>query len=174
MNDECLRSYVLRTVYEATAINTKHHELPTEIAKGLKLSDPTIFSLLKSTHDILSAVDIPWIELADRIGIIVVGNAYPRQYSKKVVNELSIQRRVSPMSFINANAGAAISICCTTFKFRGPTINLTMSDNIRSEIAAFIAKQWLTNNDAKYLFIVTSDFNADDECIVHNKLITSA
>ncbi|MFZ2314892.1 MAG: hypothetical protein WAW86_04430 [Gammaproteobacteria bacterium] len=163
---------MLQILHECNASNITLEDMPSDLVKMVRVSDPSIWPILFATNEIINTVDLPWQHIANDVGMIMVGNSYPKKYSKKVMTEVSTTGRVSPLSFINANAGAAISICCTTYKFQGPTINLTMSNLIREQIASVIAKQWLNNGDAKYIFLVTADFNGQDECVVNNKLIS--
>jgi hypothetical protein len=159
-------------LHEHSSQNTSLQDLPEDLAKSVRMSDPVVWPILKTTHDIINTTNLPWKEIANEVGIIVVGNAFPKQYTKKIVNELSEHGRVSPLSFINANAGAAISICCTIYKFQGPTINFTASDENCHNIAAILAQQWLKSGAAKYIFFVIADENEQNGYSVNNKLIT--
>lgn len=162
---------MLTVLDEKSAINISREMLPFELAQKLKIADPSVFSILKTTNDIIQSVNLPWSSLADSIGMIVMGNAYPKMFTQKVIQEMRTTNRVSPLSFINANAGSAISICCTIYKFQGPTINLTIGEPYREEIALVLAKQWLLNKNATYIFMITSDVTLDEHYVVSNKLL---
>jgi hypothetical protein len=160
-----------KIIYKTYAVNTSLEDLPEGLAKTVKTVDPMVLTILATVNETMNAVNIPWQDIAVNIGMIVSGNAYPKHYTQKVITELRTKNRVSPLSFINSNAGAAISICCTTYKFQGPTINLTISGKKSEKLGEIIINQWLSNGDAEYVFYITADFNEGGACAVSNKLI---
>lgn len=149
------------------------HELDDEMKKGIKNADPTIWPVLASVSRLYKIWADALHARRDHVGIIHYGGAFPKATALKVVNEIKSNRRVSPVSFINANAGAATSICCTKFGFHGPTINLTMRSAHARGIAAALATQWLRKRQAAYLFIIEANFNSDDGICVTNTLVRS-
>lgn len=161
----------LNVLKEQHAVDTSIYELPSNIIKTYKTADPSVFPVLKTTHDIIDSLALPWQELAPSIGVIVTGNAYPKHFTQKVIQEIKDTSRVSPLSFINANAGAAISICCTLYKFQGPTINFTMSAPYREQAMTLLATQWLANKSAQYIFMVVADVTKEGKYSAWNRLV---
>ena len=106
-------------------------------------------------------VPLDWKSIAAKTGFIMIGNACPRKATQKVIQELSTRNNVSPMSFINANAGAAISICATHYGFQGPSINFTTGADAPWEIALLLAHQWLQLKDVEAIFLLHARYQQD-------------
>ena len=158
---------------ETTINNSLSYALPELLFKKIKNSDPTVSSLVTAIYQIMSNVILPWETEGSEVGIIVVGNALPQVTTNKLIMELRNHGRVSPLNFINANAGAAISICCTLFKFQGPTMNLTNSDSTGIAAATILASNWLNKQLAKYIFLINADVDNKQEYTVNCKLLVA-
>ena len=162
----------MKILHQSHASNVVLTDLPVELGKKVKTTDPVVWPILLTTAEIHSALNLPWPTISSQVGMIMYGNSYPKQASEKIIAEIKTKNRVSPLNFINANAGAAISVCCTTYQFRGPTLNLTMSDIETEKIALIIADDWLRKGDANYIFLVKADHDDGGNWVVNNKLLT--
>lgn len=99
------------------------------------------------------------------------GGAYPKITAQRVMADLNRSGRVSPSAFINANAGAALAICCTSFGFRGPTMNLTMPAAQARTLVDVLAARWLMQDNARYLILIAAEFDPVGEVMVMGTLI---
>lgn len=129
--------------------------------------DPVIYSNLATLFYLstLLSENAPSSENAPlkpaSIGIIQVSPYVPTTLDLRIYAGLEKQR-VSPLQFISANAGAALSIACTQFKWQGPTLNITMpprKDVIKK--AAILAQSWLLQGSADFLFLIIDGFDTD-------------
>lgn len=107
----------------------------------------------------------------ESVGFIQFGTAFPLNTSEKIINDMAIKSRVSPVDFINANVGAPVSICCTRYRFQGPTMVLTMPQRTGKEIAMSPAREWLMQQ-ATYLFLIQADHARENEIEITTQLVT--
>lgn len=142
--------------------------LDKSLRSGLRGVDPSVVPALAAVAELRHA--IPRAD-GDRIGVIWCGTAYPRRAAEAVRRELQSNGRVSPTSFINANAGAAVSICCTKLALRGPTMALTMSGSIARRVAELLAAGWLRRRHADHVIMVVAEFGMRDEIVVDARLL---
>lgn len=162
----------LKILHEVSAQEDCFDQLPDDLKRLTTMNDPSVWPVLLTTHSILRAITLQHDVSASQISMLVCGNVYPALYAKKVLLEVQNKRRVSPLSFINANAGAAISVCCTTFHFQGPSLNLTMPSENGEQFAEILIKKWLNNKDANYVFWVSTKILGDDRYEVRNRLVS--
>lgn len=143
--------------------------LDKSLRSGLRGVDPSVVPALAAVAELRDS--IPRVD-GERIGVIWCGTAYPRRAAEAVRRELQSNGRVSPTSFINANAGAAVSICCTKLSLRGPTMTLTMSGSIACRVADLLAAGWLRRRHADHVIMVVAEFGKRDEIVVDARLLT--
>ena len=151
--------------------NIDYENLPLNLQKNTKQLDSTIWPIVYTTHLIVNEMDIDWMSCAEKVGFIMIGNVFPRETSGLIRNELLEKGKVAPFHFISANAGAAISTCCTTFGFKGPTLNLTMP-NDDFNIAKSIAESWIIKDVVKYVFFLTTKYLNHEEFAMTNSLLS--
>jgi hypothetical protein len=148
-----------------------YEQLDPEIGNGLRNADPTVWPVLDSVAALYRANRARLEPHRDHVGMIHYGSAYPKAIAQRVIADMSRNGRVSPAAFINANAGAALSICCTRFGFRGPTMNLTMPAASARTLVDVLAARWLGQGSARYLILVAADFEAAADIRVTGTLI---
>ncbi|WP_081074067.1 hypothetical protein [Burkholderia multivorans] len=136
-----------------------HDTLPPSLQSGTRNADPSVWPVLDSVGALFDANRHRLEQEADDVGMICFGNAFPKATSQRIISDIARAGRVSPTAFINANAGAALSICCTRFGFRGPTLNLTMHEDRARYIVDAIASSWLEGGSARYLILVNTRFD---------------
>ncbi|SCC93164.1 conserved hypothetical protein [Thiomonas sp. X19] len=148
--------YEVLSVGRASSLD--YGSLDKTLRAGLKTADPLVWSVLACVAGLHELHRQALQECADQIGLIQYGDGFPRATASRVFEEIRSRRRVSPNTFVNANAGAALSVCCTKLGYRGPTINLTMPRVQAQAIAQVLAARWLRDAHAAYLyFVATSD-----------------
>jgi hypothetical protein len=136
-----------------------YEQLHPDVRSGVRNADPVVWPVLEAVGRLYRAHRERLESDANHVGMIHYGSAYPKTTSRRVMTDVSRTGRVSPVAFINANAGAALSICCTRFGFRGPTMNLTMSAMRARTLADVLAVRWLAQGDARHLILVAADFD---------------
>ncbi|KVD74855.1 hypothetical protein WS62_04030 [Burkholderia sp. ABCPW 14] len=139
-----------------------HAELPADIRGGAKQADPAVWPVLDTVWRLYSEHRARLDPHLEHVGMIHYGSAFPKRAARQVIDDVARSGRVSPLTFIHANAGAALSICCTRFGFRGPTLNLTMAAADAGRFADIAAARWLERGDARYLFVVAAEFDANE------------
>ena len=165
------RGYVVIDTCERGSI--AYEQLDPEVRGGLRNADPTVWPVLEAVAQ-LYRTNLERLEAQrDHVGMIHYGSAYPKVTAQRVITDVSRSGRVSPAAFINANAGAALSICCTRFGFRGPTMNLTMPSAAARTLVDALAARWLGQGNARYLILVAADFGTAADLRVTGTLIGS-
>ncbi|WP_118182498.1 hypothetical protein [Paraburkholderia phosphatilytica] len=159
VNETC--GFAVIDVCEVAGIDISR--MHPEISAGMRNADPVVLPVLEAVGRLYRVHRARLEPHTDRIGMIQSGLAFPRAKSQRVFSDVSRNGRVSPVAFINANAGAAISFCCTRFGFRGPTLHLTMTALRAQSLANALAATWLARGDARYLILATADFSEHDD-----------
>jgi hypothetical protein len=148
-----------------------YEQLDSEVRDGVRNADPTVWTVLECVGRIYRAHRARLEPHQEHIGMIHSGSAYPKATAQRVMTDLERSGRVSPAAFINANAGAALSICCTRFGLRGPTMNLTMPATDARMLVDVLARQWLRQDNARYLILIAADFDPVGQVRVTGTLI---
>jgi hypothetical protein len=137
--------------------------LDPEWRAGVRNADPVVWPALQAVGRLYRANRARLEPHADHIGMIYYGSAFPKTTAQRVMTDVRESGRVSPTAFIHANAGAALSICCTRFGFRGPTMNLTMPAGRARLLVDALAERWLAACNARYLILVASEVGANED-----------
>ncbi|KTC41001.1 hypothetical protein [Pseudomonas sp. L5B5] len=161
----------MKTLDISNAHSLTYSDLDENLRRGLKSSDPLVFSVLESVSALHQQHVGALEEHRANVGMIQYGSAFPSQLTGKIVSDLQARGRVSPVDFINANAGAPLSICCTRYGFQGPTLVLTMPEATSRPIADSLAQHWLQSGQAEYLFLCRADFEPDRGIEVQTRLV---
>lgn len=164
----------MKIVDRAHASNFTYNDLDENLRKGLKNADPSVYSVLSSVSELYLKHYERLDPVRAQVGFIYYGNAYPKTITGKIVEGLASKGRVSPSDFINANAGAATSICCTRYGFHGPTLVLTMPGRDVQAVARGLADYWLTTGQADYLFLVEAQTDSAEVLRVTTELLQRA
>jgi hypothetical protein len=164
----------MKIVDSAHASNFTYNDLDENLRKGLKNADPSVYSVLSSVSELYLKHHERLDPVRAQVGFIYYGNAYPKTITGKIVEGLADKDRVSPSDFINANAGAATSICCTRYGFQGPTLVLTMPGHHVQAVARGLADYWLTTGQADYLFLVEAQTDSAEVLRVTTELLQRA
>lgn len=146
-------------------------DLDETLRRGLKTADPLSLNVLFTVDELYQQHQALLDNHLESVGIIQFGTAFPVNTSEKIIHDMAIKSRVSPVDFINANVGAPISICCTRYRFQGPTMVLTMPQRTGKEIALSLAREWLTQQ-ATYLFLIQADHTREHEIEITTQLVT--
>ena len=162
----------MQTLAHARTGLFSYSDLDETLRKGLKSADPTTYSVLYAVNEIYQQHAAVLDKAKQNVGFIYYGSAYPKITTARIVNDLANKGRVSPVDFINANAGAAASICCTRFGFQGPSMVLTMPAITSESVARGLALHWLNTRHAEYLFLVAADFTEGDTVQVSASLLS--
>ncbi|MDE1180642.1 hypothetical protein [Paraburkholderia sp.] len=141
-----------------------YEHLHDDVRSGMKNADPAVWPVLEAVGRVYRAHRRELDAHGDATGVIQSGSAFPKATAQRVIADIARSGRVSPVAFINANAGAALSICCTRFGLRGPTLNLTMPSTRARAMVDALAARWLAQRDAQYLFLIEAD-DAPDAAI---------
>ncbi|WP_339420363.1 MULTISPECIES: hypothetical protein [unclassified Pseudomonas] len=164
----------MKILDRAHASNFTYNDLDEGLRKGLKSADPSVYSVLSSVSELYLKYHQRLDPVRGQVGLIYYGNAYPKTITGRIVEGLASKDRVSPSDFINANAGAATSICCTRYGFQGPTLVLTMPGHDVQAIARGLADYWLTTCQADYLFLVEAQTDSAEVLHVSTELLQRA
>jgi hypothetical protein len=148
-----------------------YEQLDPEVRNGVRNADPTVWPVLESVGQLYRAHCMQLEAHLDHVGMIHFGSAYPKATAQRVTADVARSGRVSPAAFINANAGAAVSLCCTRFGFRGPTMAVTMPTADAKTLVDVLATQWLRQGNARYLILVAADLDAANDMQVTSTLI---
>jgi hypothetical protein len=151
-----------------------YDSLDKTLRAGLKTADPLVWSVLACVAGLHASHRQALQDSADRVGLIQYGDGFPRATASRVIEEMRSRRRVSPNTFVNANAGAAVSVCCTKLGYRGPTINLTMPRAQAQGIARVLAARWLGDGHAAYLYFVAASDDGEGGFEVEGTLVRRA
>lgn len=161
----------MKTIDTRVSNSIGYSDLDEPLRRGLKSSDPLVFSVLASVDMLHEQYQDQLQAHAHNVGMIQYGNAFPNTLTKKIVTDLQVRGRVSPVDFINANAGAPLSICCTRYGFHGPTLVLTMPDSSAEVVASGLAEHWLRSGQADYLFLCRANFGPGRTIDVETRLV---
>ncbi|MGJ8521681.1 hypothetical protein R84981_000342 [Carnimonas sp. R-84981] len=145
-------------------------DLSVTLRRGLKIADPLSLNVLFTVDELYQQHQALLDKHHEHVGFIQFGTSFPANTSEKIINDMEQKSRVSPVDFINANVGAPISICCTRYRFQGPTMVLTMKQLTGRNIALSLAKQWL-EQQAMYLFLVQADHTCEHGIEVTTQLV---
>lgn len=171
MNDTFLQKRGYDIVDTCEVHGIAYEQLDSELRGGVRNADPTVWTVLECVAQLYRAHCSRLEPHRDHVGVIHSGSAYPKATAQRVMVDLNRSGRVSPAAFINANAGAALSICCTRFGFRGPTMNLTMPASDARTLVDMLATRWLRQDNARYLILIAADFDAEGQVWVTGMLI---
>ncbi len=161
----------MKIVSSSTASSLIWSDLDETLRRGLKTADPLSLNVLFTVDEIYQQHQALLDMHHESVGFIQFGTAFPLNTSEKIINDMAIKSRVSPVDFINANVGAPVSICCTRYRFQGPTMVLTMPQRTGKEIAMSLARDWLTQQ-ATYLFLIQADHARENEIEITTQLVT--
>lgn len=161
----------MKTLATSNTHSLTYADLDENLRRGLKSADPLVFSVLQSVGNLQRQHAGALDEQRVHVGMIQYGTAFPSQLTGRIVGDLQARGRLSPVDFINANAGAPLSICCTRYGFQGPTLVLTMPDADARPIAESLAQHWLQDGQAKFLFLCRADFAPDRGIEVQTRLL---
>lgn len=161
----------MKIVSSSTASSLIWSDLDETLRRGLKTADPLSLNVLFTVDEIYQQHQALLDIHHESVGFIQFGTAFPLNTSEKIINDMAIKSRVSPVDFINANVGAPVSICCTRYRFQGPTMVLTMPQRTGKEIAMSLAREWLTQQ-ATYLFLIQADHARENEIEITTQLVT--
>ncbi|EKD5159326.1 hypothetical protein L8T00_02405 [Enterobacter cloacae] len=161
----------MKIVSSSTASSLIWSDLDETLRRGLKTADPLSLNVLFTVDEIYQQHQALLDMHHESVGFIQFGTAFPLNTSEKIINDMAIKSRVSPVDFINANVGAPVSICCTRYRFQGPTMVLTMPQRTGKEIAMSLAREWLTQQ-ATYLFLIQADHARENEIEITTQLVT--
>lgn len=162
---------LMKIVSSSTASSLIWSDLDETLRRGLKTADPLSLNVLFTVDEIYQQHQALLDMHHESVGFIQFGTAFPLNTSEKIINDMAIKSRVSPVDFINANVGAPVSICCTRYRFQGPTMVLTMPQRTGKEIAMSLAREWLTQQ-ATYLFLIQADHARENEIEITTQLVT--
>jgi hypothetical protein len=163
------RGYAILDICEVHGAT--YEQLDPDVRGGVRHADPAVWPVLECVARLYRARRTRLEPHRDHVGVIQSGSAYPKATAQRVRADLERSGRVSPAAFINANAGAALSICCTRFGFRGPTLNLTMPAADAKPLVDVLATRWLRQGNARYLILIAADFDVTEEVRVTGTLI---
>lgn len=172
MNGTFLRERRYDIVDICEVHGTAYEQLNSEVRGGVRNADPMVWPVLECVARLYRAHGARLEAHRDHVGMIQSGSAYPRATALRVRSDLKRSGRVSPAAFINANAGAALAICCTRFGFRGPTMNLTMPAAEARTPVDVLATRWLRQDSARYLILIAAEFDQAKEVWVTGTLIS--
>ncbi|TFB27545.1 hypothetical protein E3U32_05660 [Lelliottia nimipressuralis] len=161
----------MKIISSSTANSLIWSDLNETLRRGLKTADPLSLNVLFTVDEIYQQHQALLDKHHESVGFIQFGTAFPVNTSEKIINDMAIKSRVSPVDFINANVGAPVSICCTRYRFQGPTMVLTMPQRTGKEIAMSLAREWLTQQ-ATYLFLIQADRARENEIEITTQLVT--
>lgn len=161
----------MNIVSSSTASSLIWSDLNETLRRGLKTADPLSLNILFTVDELYQKHQALLDKYHESVGFIQFGTAFPVNTSEKIINDLAIKSRVSPVDFINANVGAPISICCTRYRFQGPTMVLTMPQRTGKEVAMSLASEWLTQQ-ATHLFLIQADHTREHEIEITTQLVT--
>ena len=161
----------MKIVSTSTARSLIWSDLDETLRRGLKTADPLSLNVLFTVDELYQQHKGLLNNHLESVGVIQFGTAFPVNTSEKIIHDMAIKSRVSPVDFINANVGAPISICCTRYRFQGPTMVLTMPQRTGKEIALSLAREWLTQQ-ATYLFLIQADHTREHESEITTQLVT--
>lgn len=162
---------LMKIVSSSTASSLIWSDLDETLRRGVKTADPLSLNVLFTVDEIYQQHQALLDMHHESVGFIQFGTAFPLNTSEKIINDMAIKSRVSPVDFINANVGAPVSICCTRYRFQGPTMVLTMPQRTGKEIAMSLAREWLMQQ-ATYLFLVQADHARENEIEITTQLVT--
>lgn len=161
----------MKIISSSTANSLIWSDLNETLRRGLKTADPLSLNVLFTVDELYQQHQALLDKHHESVGFIQFGTAFPVNTSEKIINDMAIKSRVSPVDFINANVGAPVSICCTRYRFQGPTMVLTMPQRTGKEIAMSLAREWLTQQ-ATYLFLIQADHARENEIEITTQLVT--
>ncbi|PTR23747.1 MULTISPECIES: hypothetical protein [unclassified Pseudomonas] len=161
----------MKTIDNSNASSLTYSDLDESLRRGLKSADPLVFSVLESVDALQRRHQDVLHAHRGNVGMIQYGSAFPSHLTAKIVGDVQARSRVSPIDFINANAGAPLSVCCTRYGFQGPTLVLTMPGATARPIAESLAHHWLQSGQADYLFLCRADFGVDRAIDVETRLV---
>lgn len=161
----------MKIISSSTANSLIWSDLNETLRRGLKTADPLSLNVLFTVDELYQQHQALLDKHHESVGFIQFGTAFPVNTSEKIINDMAIKSRVSPVDFINANVGAPVSICCTRYRFQGPTMVLTMPQRTGKEIAISLASEWLTQQ-ATYLFLIQADHARENEIEITTQLVT--
>ncbi|AVL19376.1 TPA: hypothetical protein SCR94_001723 [Enterobacter cloacae] len=161
----------MKIVSSSTASSLIWSDLDETLRRGVKTADPLSLNVLFTVDEIYQQHQALLDMHHESVGFIQFGTAFPLNTSEKIINDMAIKSRVSPVDFINANVGAPVSICCTRYRFQGPTMVLTMPQRTGKEIAMSLAREWLMQQ-ATYLFLIQADHARENEIEITTQLVT--
>lgn len=171
MNETFLQKRGYDVVDTCEVRGIAYEQLDPEVRVGVRNADPTVWTVLECVARLYRAHCARLEPHRDHVGVIHSGSAYPKATALRVMADLNRSGRVSPAAFINANAGAALAICCTRFGFRGPTMNLTMRATDARTLVDVLATRWLRQDNARYLILIAADFDPAGKVRVTGTLI---
>lgn len=145
--------------------------LDEKLGKGLKTADPIALPVLAAVAQAHRLAQSHRPIERSQAGLVFYGRAYPKAAAAAVMEEVRSKRRVSPIGFINANAGAPISICCTRLGLRGPTMNLTMGGPVARLVAECLARSWLERRHADIVILIEAEPCPADTVIVTAEIL---
>lgn len=161
----------MKIISSSTANSLIWSDLNETLRRGLKTADPLSLNVLFTVDELYQQHQALLDKHHESVGFIQFGTAFPVNTSEKIINDMAIKSRVSPVDFINANVGAPVSICCTRYRFQGPTMVLTMPQRTGKGIAMSLAREWLTQQ-ATYLFLIQADRARENEIEITTQLVT--
>lgn len=125
--------------------------------RGPIFHDPVIKATVEVAEALLTQTSLT---VGDRVGMITYGRHASTFFADKVRNRLASTGRVSPLDFVNANSGAPISVVCTQFRLRGPTLNFVSGGHVTRSVVDLLAWNWIRNGYADAIIIVEFDRHA--------------
>jgi len=144
----------MKTLDTTTVTNTQRADVCSEVRAVVRYADPSAWPIATAIHQILEKNQINFKKEGIDIGLILVGDAGPKEATQSVIESVK-EGEVSPMRFAAANAASAIGVCTTAFNFHGPTLAITLPTDRGKPVAEMMASQWLKNEMANRIFIVT-------------------
>jgi hypothetical protein len=90
----------------------------------------------------------------DDVGMVMVSDQGPRDTMAQV-EEAARAGFSSPLRYAAAVPGSLVGVSCIAFRFRGPTLNLTMPPHLAIPTMLLIARGWLTRGIARAIVLAT-------------------
>lgn len=101
---------LMKIVSSSTASSLIWSDLDETLRRGVKTADPLSLNVLFTVDEIYQQHQALLDMHHESVGFIQFGTAFPLNTSEKIINDMAIKSRVSPVDFINANVGAPVSI----------------------------------------------------------------
>jgi hypothetical protein len=91
---------------------------------------------------------------ADDVAVVVISE-YASLQTIQAISQRSRLDRMSPLQFAGASPGLVAGLACITWKFRGPSLVLSMPIGSGLPVAKILAGSWLRSGQAKYVLVCT-------------------